>query len=538
MADANADPSLAPGKDCLSLLPVELLGRIAFQLNTTDICAVRLCSRSLEHALRHFFLRAYFRSRQFMLTELSLQTLLAFAQHPSISQTLEHVSIGLEDFYKGFRCHPEDPELAVNLTMFAADQKALMANGRAMWLLSAAFSLLPNLETVQLRDHESYTHFPDGTCVAVTSHGLRHIRGLLGDHAEKLLTTTYNPDFSSRVFALVVAALAQSKARPPNFELVAETYECALNYLAFDLAPAPRLCVQGGGSEDGIVVYAYAVLASLRRVHLKLQCGYHPQEVEIDNPSSKVCEARAFAEYLPVRAWLAHCPKIEWLRLHLLEEACSYNDEFLSQLGLPLPASYSLPPASTASRDITMPFASHLRRFDLVEASCKANVLLNLLDRLPALEHLSLWMFSLLYEGRHPFTIWKDILASLVKSPLGAQLKHLSLRRVGTVTHTEYFPPMFKTHGAMFNGLDSVEYIAKAEKSMAIWLQNMVVRLKPQAAWSAVHDSDLNSVDSDEIDDGANSDSNVGSTSEYESDAEQEGDEENEENEADEQSLP
>ncbi|CAK7269821.1 hypothetical protein SEPCBS119000_003768, partial [Sporothrix epigloea] len=372
--------------------------------------------------------------------------------------------------------------------MFASDQKALMANGRAIWLLSAAFSLLPNLDIVQLRDYESYTNLPDGTCVAGTSYGLRHMREQLGDNAEKLLTTTYSPDFSTRAFSLVVAALAQSKARPSNLELVAETPECALNYQAFNLSPALRLCVQGG---SGVTTF---------EVHV----------------------ARAFAEYLPVRAWLAHCPNIEWLRLNLLEEACIYNNEFLSRLSLPLPTFYSLPPASLASRDITMPFASHLRRFDLSSASCRANVLLQLLDRFPALEHLSLWLFSLVFEDRPQITIWKDFLATLAKSPLGAQLKQLSLRRVGTATNTKYFPQGYKTHRAEFNGQDSVEYVAKAEKSMAFWLQNMVVYLKPRAEWPGVHASDLSSVDSDEIDDGTNSDSNVGSMSEHESDAEQE----------------
>ncbi|CAK7271379.1 hypothetical protein SEPCBS119000_004573 [Sporothrix epigloea] len=539
MVDVHSGPSFAPGSDYLSRLPVELLLRITRQLNTNELCAVRLCSRTLEHALRYFFLYEYFRRRQFMLTELSLQTLLAFAQHPDISQTLCHVMIGVEDFCRGYRDYPDDKKLATTLTMLAANQKALMANGRAIRLLSAAFSLLPNLETVELRDEYPYMELRNGSYVAWSSYGLRHMRQQLGAKAQYLLTTSCSPDFPSLSFSHVVAALAQTKARPPNLEMV-----CAINYQAFDLSPAPRLYVQGGSGEAGVDVYAYAVLAGLRRLHLTLQCGYHPlesEEGEIGNPSFQSRDARAFAEYLPVRAWLAHCPNVEWLRLNLLEEACSYNGDFLKQLGTPLPANYSLPPASTALSDITMPFASHLRRFDLGSASCRVNVLLKLLDRLPALEHLSLWLFSLVYDDRHPFTIWKDFLASLAKSPLGAQLKQLSLRRVGTVTHTDYFPQVLKTHGAMFNGQDSVEYIAKDEKSMAHWLQNMVVRLKPQAAWSGAYDSDLDSVDSDEIDDGTSSDLYVGSMFEYESDAELEGGEDHEANgegEDNGQSLP
>ncbi|CAK7271369.1 hypothetical protein SEPCBS119000_004568 [Sporothrix epigloea] len=530
MTDVDAGPSLAPGQDRLARLPLEILLHITRQLNTADYGAVRLCSRTLEHSLRYFFLNEYFQCKQFMLTELSLQRLLAFAQHPDISQTLCNVTIGVEGFCRGYKNHPEDEELATTLIMLAADQKALMANGRAVQMLSAAFSLLPNLVTVRLRDGDSCMQFPNGSYASWSSYGLRHMRQQLGGKAEKLLTTAYSPDFSSRAFSLVVAALAQTKTRPPILDVAVKMRQCALNYQAFDLTPAPRLYVQGGSGEDGVNVYAYAVLAGLRRLQLTLQCGYHPQEQEsgefvVGVPPFKVRAARAFAEYLPVRAWLAHCPNIEWLCLNLLEEACIYNNEFLNELYSPLPDFYSLPPASPASRDITMPFASHLRRFGLGTASCNVDVLLELLGRFPALEHLSLRDFSLVYETRNPPTVWKDFLVSLVKSPLGAQLKHLSLTRVGTAASAENYPRMFKTHGLTFNGLDSVEYNAKAEKSMAFWLQNMVVRI---VAEPGVYDTGLGSGDSDEFDYGTFAD--WLSDSEYGSDAEQEGDGEHEAN--------
>ncbi|CAK7271373.1 hypothetical protein SEPCBS119000_004570 [Sporothrix epigloea] len=188
-----------------------------------------------------------------------------------------------------------------------------------------------------------------------------------------------------------------------------------------------------------------------------------------------------------------------------------------------------------------MPFASHLRRFDLGTACCTANVLLNLLGRLPALEHLDLWEFCLVYETRHPLTIWKDILATLARSPLGAQLRQLSLDRVGTSTYDTTYPKMVTTHMAKFNGQDTVDYIAKAEKSMAFWLQNVVVRLIPEAARSGVYDADLDSVDSDEFDYGISADLLSGGMFGYQNDAAQEVDEEHEANgegEDNGQSLP
>ncbi|CAK7271371.1 hypothetical protein SEPCBS119000_004569 [Sporothrix epigloea] len=327
MANVHAGPSLAPGQDCLSRLPVELLLRITSQLKSSELYAVRLCSRTLEHALHYFFLQKFFRRRQFMLTELSLQTLLAFAQHPDISQTLRHVSIGVEEFRRDLKtCYPAETKLAITLTAFLADQKALMANGRAVRLLAAAFSLLPNLETVQLRDRDAYTRLGYGPYKAWRSHGLRRTQKQLGSEGSLLIAQSCSPDFSSRAFSLLVAALAQSKARPPNLKVTVDMPQYALNYLAFDLSPAPRLYVQGSSSEDGVDVYAYAVLAALRRVQLRLQCAYDVLESDKNtsgDPSYHFREARAFAEYLPVRAWLAHCPNIQWLSLNLAEEACS-----------------------------------------------------------------------------------------------------------------------------------------------------------------------------------------------------------------------
>ncbi|CAK7271381.1 hypothetical protein SEPCBS119000_004574 [Sporothrix epigloea] len=536
MADANADPSLAPGQDRLSCLPIEILVRITLELDTPELCALRQCSRSLEHALRYFFLHGFFRRRQFMLTELSLQTLLAFAQHPNISQTLRHVTIGIEEFCVALKDYPEDREQAIALTMAAADQKALVRNGRALRLLATAFSLLPNLETVQLRNLDMDLRLGAEPQDSEDSYGLRRTRAQLGVKADQLLLSSRDTDLCPQAFSLVVAALAQSKARPPNIEVEADVY--GLNYLAFDLSPVPRLFVQDGSDGYGIDVHAYAVLAGLRRVFLKLQCGFHPlesEEVEYESLiNTRARSSRAFAEYLPLYVWLAHCPKIQWLRLNLAEEACGYHSDFLKQLGTPLPASCSLPPASPASRNVTMPFASHLRRLDLGIACCDAEVLPRLLERLPALEHLSLWRFCLVYETRHPFTIWKDFLASFAKSSPGAQLKQLSLSKVGTVTYADYYPNMEKTHIATFNGLHSVEYIAKFEKSMASWLQNMVIHLKPQGSSGGAYDSEFDSVQSDENIDGTSSDMYDDGMSEYEIDIEHEGAEEDEESEVDE----
>ncbi|CAK7269820.1 hypothetical protein SEPCBS119000_003767 [Sporothrix epigloea] len=490
MADVLVNPSRAPGQDRLSRLPVELLLRITRHLKTAELCKVRLCSRTLERALHHYFLHEFFRCKQFMLTDLSLQALLAIAQHPDISQTLRHVSIGVEEICPVTHDPPADIGMAMYIMKAVADQKALLANGRAVQLLATAFSLLPNLETVQLRDFDSHTRYREGRRAAWSSYGLWCMREYFGSRGDIVLRKTRDENFCSRVFSLVVTALAQSKARPPNLEVLMNKSLSALNYLAFDLTPSPRLSLLGGvgGNGDGVGsgdanVYALSVLAGLRRLHLKLQCGFHPQGIADFTTSSIPYNARytqAQVERLPLRAWLAHCPNLEWFRLNLVEQACLFNDTVLKELDLPLPYYYSFPPASMASRKIAMPFASNLRRFDLGVACCTANVLLELLGRLTALEHLSLWHFSLVFQSQRPQSVWKGFLYALAEHPLGAKLRQLSLTRLGTSTYTEDFPDMVRTHRVTFNGLKKTEYNAKVEKSMASWLQNTAIGLRSE----------------------------------------------------------
>ncbi|CAK7271896.1 hypothetical protein SEPCBS119000_004841 [Sporothrix epigloea] len=481
LVQAESPPALGP--DRLSRLPAELLLRITRDLTTTELCAVRLCSRALESSLRHFFLLEFFQHKQFMLTDFSLQTLLAIARHPAISQTLRHVSIGAEEFCVNSRFVPQNEDQDTSFFTAAAQQQALLASGRALHFLAAAFSLLPNLETVQLSNTPSYTQFCEGPRAAWHSYGLRSTCEQLGKGAHRLLKKSTDPDFSSRAFAMVMTALAQSDARPANIKVSMHSKVAGLKDYAFDLAPVPRLSLPGVSAGNDTDVDTLAILAGLRQLHLKLQFVLHPhrtRHIVPDDPPFSGRSKLAAMESLALHAWLAHCPKVEWLRLNLHKEPRHYNDFFLRRLGSPLPAYYPLPPGSIASRDITMPFASHLRRLDLGIACCSVDVLLDLLDRFPALEYLSLYRFSLMFEKDKAETahnIWSKFLRALVESPLGVQLKELSLRRLGTVTRYFVYPYSKKTHTLKLNGSDGIKYTAELDKPMISWLRKIPFEL-------------------------------------------------------------
>ncbi|CAK7271364.1 hypothetical protein SEPCBS119000_004567 [Sporothrix epigloea] len=507
MALVQVEPSLALGSDCLSRLPIELLLRITNHLTTTELCAVRLCSRSLESALRHFFLLEFFQRKQFMLTDFSLQTLLAIARHPVMSQSLRHVSFGVEEFCDPDRC-AQSIEQALIFDKAVAQQKTLLTNGRGLQLLTTAFSLLHNLETVQLRDFPSRTRYRDGPSAAWTSYGFRSMREQLGKNAHYQLANTRNPDFSSRAFALIMAALAQANARPPNIKVLIHTKVAGLKDFAFDLTPMPCLNLPGISAGNGADVDTLDVLAGLRQLHLKLQFILHPlktRHIRLDDPHLSGRSRLAAMESLPLHAWLAHCPKVEWLRLNLHKEARHYNDVFLSRLGSPLPAYYPLPPGSVASRNITMPFASKLRRLDLGIACCSPGVLLDVLGRFPALEHLSLYRFSLLYErdsAETPDNVWNKFLSTLAKSPLGWQLKKISLRRLSTVTRFHIHPYSRKTHAVKLDGSDGIKYTAELDKPVALWLHNLSISTIRKFSLEE-DDSDLDDMD---ISDGGSKD--------------------------------
>ncbi|CAK7275231.1 hypothetical protein SEPCBS119000_006590 [Sporothrix epigloea] len=520
MAVVHGGPSFAMGQDYLSRLPVELLLRITRHFETADLCAFRLCSRTLERALHYFFMDEFFRSKQFMLTEFSLQTLLDMARHPVISQTLRHVSIGLEDFLVYRQHHPTNTKLAAFLITAVVEQKALMTNGSAVRLLATAFSLLPNLETVQLRDYDSYTPYRGRPFEALRSHGLWRLREHFGWRSKKMMRITCSPIFSTQAFAIVMMALAQSNARPSNLE-VSSKHRNGIHYFALDLAPMPRLDLHGGGGDGGgeDKVHVFQVLAGLRRLHLHLRFGFL-SAVADDFGISDYLPHRdythpASVDCLPLCVWLAHCPKLEWLRLNLENETDVDNNIVLGQLGVPLPDFYPFPPGSEASRDITLPFASHLRRLDLGRACCYQSVLFSVLHRLPALEHLSLWRSTLVTKDCHPHGTWEDFLEALAGDRLGKQLEKLSLKRLFALTKPAMNMYMQNSYIITWNGQKGIEYEAGAEVSMASWQRKVLIYYERDRG-QADFDSDTDSVESTQNDD------NGSDVHEYESEDEHE----------------
>ncbi|KAL1902401.1 hypothetical protein Sste5346_001381 [Sporothrix stenoceras] len=496
VTDAPMDtPSVT---DPFAKLPVEMLLRITRHLPTTDLCNVRLVSRGTERALFHSFGHEFFRRKQFMFTDYSLQALIDISRHPELRLTLRHVSIGLDKLSNNLVQGFDNEDKAIQFQFAVAQQNSLLHTGRAVEMLSMAFANLPNLETIDIRDFNSHTRFRDGPSQPWRSYGFRHMQGLIGDAPGFIL---HDAKFASAAFSIILAALARAKERvtaaakaddedvdtdtkpvekatvsPKNLEVLLRARHFGLENKAFDMTMAP-------GANPGPLL---AVINGLQRLHLDVNFC---QDVGFNNINVVGSRGGQFQPAsiagLSFHAFFAHASHIEWLRLNLQNSKHRRTDIFLSTLGKPLPESFpvvtsqSFTPMS-ASSDSTMP--PKLHRLDLGHAEVSVPELLSLLRRIPFLDSLSLWNIVLVDPNQNPNTsnastppnVWNVFLSELAADPLAAQLRDFSIgnpRQLAN-TSTMYSDPV------TFDGSSSSRHRAGLTEPMAKYLQTLAAIAK------------------------------------------------------------
>jgi hypothetical protein len=149
----------------LMSIPLEVLLQITRNLTTPDYCKMRLTCKHIEQTLYNAFSKEFFTKRQFMLTEFSLQALVAISKS-KFSSSLKHVIFGLErPSLNHFRDLGGD-----NLNDFARNNNllqeyighnTLIHTGQDVDMLIEAFSNLGNLEIVGMRDFYSRSRYRD-----------------------------------------------------------------------------------------------------------------------------------------------------------------------------------------------------------------------------------------------------------------------------------------------------------------------------------------------------------------------------------------
>jgi hypothetical protein len=226
----------------LLTVPLEILLQIVHHLTTPEYGNLRLSCKSVEETLLSAFSKEFFTKRQFMFTEFSLQALLDISKS-RFSSTLTQVLFGLEQPLKesAANVHTE-PTTDAKRNRFIEEYDAFMTlqiTGQDVAMLTEAFSNLPILEVVGIRDFYSRSRRRDYPDIEWKSYGLRTFERDTGRTLRPQYFGNFGVDvdaYTSRIFINVLRALGRStSARPSNFEVILR--EGLLPDLAFHLPP-------------------------------------------------------------------------------------------------------------------------------------------------------------------------------------------------------------------------------------------------------------------------------------------------------------
>ncbi|KAK5993846.1 hypothetical protein PT974_07283 [Cladobotryum mycophilum] len=341
----------------LLTMPIEILTRISHHLNTTDFCNVRLTCRGLEQALFNDFADDFFSRKQFMISEFSLGALIDIAKS-RLGWTMKHVNLSVDHI-----------TLATNAISFLGEEQqrychAYRAQQINLWstglvhdLLAEAFRHLPNLESVVIRDFNSYTRHRDGPKKAWKSYGAKIMRDTCGVEPVTNYETGhymgYQVDYAGQLFTAVLKSLGTVDARPKSIKI----YERRGNRLQDTAFYIPR----------AIEAKVLPVLNNLTELHLCIR----------EIPSSIQHNS---INYLYLRKFLAHCSNLEILRLNshfdnydMIERDCLKSLQLWLAAPPPRPAQHlkitlSFGFMSTTTDDllaILTKFAPTLKRLEL-----------------------------------------------------------------------------------------------------------------------------------------------------------------------------
>ncbi|KAF2398397.1 hypothetical protein EJ06DRAFT_550350 [Trichodelitschia bisporula] len=142
-------------------IPNEILDSIAGRLPVADFANLRLVSREMSSRVSSKFGAVFFRTRQFMLSHHSLETLLNIARTPYLASGLRKVIIGLNEATNSTGRTKHRPTAE-----FICQQDALLMNGYHIAYLRQAFDSLKQHVSrieVEVRDYDSPTRYRENT---------------------------------------------------------------------------------------------------------------------------------------------------------------------------------------------------------------------------------------------------------------------------------------------------------------------------------------------------------------------------------------
>ncbi|KAK4900697.1 hypothetical protein LTR27_002413 [Elasticomyces elasticus] len=267
-------------------LPPELILRISSTLTTPELGCFRRTCKQVEVQLFDSFAREFFTKRQFMIEHPSLQALVGIANHPVLSKHLVEVIISTDTLPSSGLADQDRLPRALSSGGYMP-REMLIHTGRARDLLVEAFSNLPKLRTVGLRDYDGKDRIRDGEHAYWRSYGWR----FGGDDAD--LRDRHHCAQVSPVplLPMLLYALGSAHATPSNVEVFLRRHP--------KLTPA---------SFDVVADVTTPVLRGLRTVMLHIMAPY-PHYRALGDDDDLWCQ-------LPIKRFLQETAAVEELRLN------------------------------------------------------------------------------------------------------------------------------------------------------------------------------------------------------------------------------
>ncbi|KAK4075799.1 hypothetical protein Trihar35433_2359 [Trichoderma harzianum] len=282
-------------------IPAEILDRITWHLTTPELCNLRITCKSVEEALYYSFTTEFFTRKQFMISEFSLRALVDISKS-RLAGHLRQVHFGLDQL----GIHTTPSMGGGKARMFAqrlVEQETLWSLGLVPKYLTEAFSNLPNLETVVVRDFNSNRRSRDGPHAHWLSYGTQTLlketsvrptnHGIFGRGSMEY-------GFVDQMFKGIIHALGTANARPKAIEVM-ERQGHPLFDSAFHMHP---------DFEASII----PVLRGLKRLHLTLEAN-----------SSAIGDDDLPYQRHSLTKFLRHCDGLEELRINGRHSASSYD---------------------------------------------------------------------------------------------------------------------------------------------------------------------------------------------------------------------
>ncbi|RFU79604.1 hypothetical protein TARUN_2652 [Trichoderma arundinaceum] len=376
-------------------VPPEILDRITWHLTTPELCNLRLTCRAAELALHFRFTAEFFTRKQFMVSELSLGTLIDISKS-RLAGHLRHVHLGLDQLDATANAWSNlSAETQRLYEQRLTEQSTLWTLGLVPKYLSEAFSRLPNLESVVVRDFNSNRRSRDGPHAHWRSYGSQTLFKETGVHPTPVqLQHWANPsqvDNASRLFKAIVHALGMANAKPKTIEVM-ERQDNLLHDSSFYIHPQFQASV-------------LPVLQGLQRLHLCVDISWPP--LSIARNAAQPCYKQHLTKFLH------HCEALEELRINGRRNSpISGTRPGLHQLFTWLAATESTPApeppvvtasssdneaASNSTLDSPPVRLAHLANISLGMMTLTVNEIVQLVAKFAdTLQYLELWRIQLI----------------------------------------------------------------------------------------------------------------------------------------------